>query len=361
MIEEFRRSTLFRAIAFLARVALSLASGIALLPFFLLPAIETTIQPEFPARPIHALIRMPLVIIIYMLVGISWVANVETWMKSSKPRYSYLLNLLLLSFALSFEAIDVAPFFWKLTAIYAGIYLAFSSKTRRGLYSALSSTATPEATETHTTIVIAVDLSRSVDVRGPDGKTEFQKNIEAVAKQLAQVPAGSRITIIGITDHSFIQPLILLSATIPADAGSFGERLSAARDELVRRWQTRKATLVPRFGQTDIIGAMMLAGQLWRTPVSSYRRLLVIYSDMRQSTFDLNLEASPSGHNAYDTIRKQDTSSLSGVEVEIVGVDGAGRSMNYWRDLRRFWVDYLNACGAKLTQYSPIRDAKSLQ
>ncbi len=118
---------------------------------------------------------------------------------------------------------------------------------------------------------------------------------------------------------------------------------------------------MPRFGQTDIIGALMLAGQLWRTPMSSYRRLLVIYSDMRQSTFDLNLEASPWGHNAYDTIRKQDTSSLSGVEVEIVGVDGAGRSMNYWRDLRRFWVDYLNACGAKLTQYSPIRDAKNLQ
>jgi hypothetical protein len=33
------------------------------------------------------------------------------------------------------------------------------------------------------------------------------------------------VTVIGITDHSFGKPDILLSARIPDDAGYFGERL----------------------------------------------------------------------------------------------------------------------------------------
>jgi hypothetical protein len=153
MIEAFHRSALFRAIVVLAKVALSFSSGVALLPFFLLPAIEDAIRPEFPGRPIHSLIRMPLVVIIYMIVGIAWLINFETWTKSSKPQYSYLLNLILLSFALSFETTDVAPFFWILAAIYAGIHLAFSSKTRLSLYSAFSSRSIPGPMETRYAIM----------------------------------------------------------------------------------------------------------------------------------------------------------------------------------------------------------------
>ena len=71
-------------------------------------------------------------------------------------------------------------------------------------------------------LVIAVDLTKSVDVKGPDGKTEFQKNLDAVGGILAQVPAGTQITIIGITDASFSKPYILLSAKVAGDPGYFG-------------------------------------------------------------------------------------------------------------------------------------------
>ncbi len=37
------------------------------------------------------------------------------------------------------------------------------------------------------------------------------------------------------------QPYILLSATILADAGYFGERLAAARTEIVHAWKTRSS------------------------------------------------------------------------------------------------------------------------
>jgi hypothetical protein len=146
------------------------------------------------------------------------------------------------------------------------------------------------AADSQTFIIIAVDLSRSVDVRGPDGKTEFQKNIGAVTKQLAQVPRDSRVTIIGITDHSFTQPLVLLSATIPADTGYFGERLTAARNELARTWISRSKKLAPSYEQTDIIGALALAGKLFAQFKNSDQKRFVIFSDMRHSTSDLNIE-----------------------------------------------------------------------
>jgi hypothetical protein len=104
------------------------------------------------------------------------------------------------------------------------------------------------ATKPTLDLVVALDLSKSVDVKGPDGKTEFQKDVEGVAGVLAQIPAGSHVTVIGITDHSFTQPYMLLSASVPNDPGYFGERLGAARRELIRAWKQRSARLQPRFG-----------------------------------------------------------------------------------------------------------------
>ena len=105
-------------------------------------------------------------------------------------------------------------------------------------------------------LVVAIDLTRSVATAGPDGKSEYQKNVEGVGRLLAKSPAGSRISVIGITDHSFVQPYILLSARIPDDPGYFGERLNAARSQLVQAWKRRAAHLEPDFRETDILGAL---------------------------------------------------------------------------------------------------------
>ncbi len=118
--------------------------------------------------------------------------------------------------------------------------------------------------QVHTNLVVAVDLTQSVAVAGPDTKTEFQKNIGGVTKLLAQIPADSQLTVIGITDRSFAQPDILLSAKIPGDAGYFGERLIAAQAELVRAWKARNAHLTPDFRHTDIIGTLLVASQVFK-------------------------------------------------------------------------------------------------
>jgi hypothetical protein len=133
-------------------------------------------------------------------------------------------------------------------------------------------------------LVIAVDLTQSVAVHAPGQPSEFQKNIEAVTKVLGQVPASSRITIIGITDQSFSQPDILLSATVPEDPGYFEERLTAARTELIRAWKGRSQRLQPNFQRTDVLGAPLLASQFFAEQVAARRKVLVIFSDMRNST-----------------------------------------------------------------------------
>lgn len=217
------------------------------------------------------------------------------------------------------------------------------------------------AAQSHTTLVIAVDLSQSVAVRGPDGKSEFQKNIEAVTKQLAQAPADSRVTVIGITDHSFTQPNILLSATIPADPGYFGERLKMARSELVRTWKTRSLKLRPRYQYTDIIGVLLLAEMVFKERSESDMKILVIYSDMRHSTPDLDLESVREVPSAVQMkiSHQQSAGDLSEVQVFVAGVDEPGKSTDYWQSLRRFWTEYFNKAGAATRSYSVLRESHS--
>jgi hypothetical protein len=209
-----------------------------------------------------------------------------------------------------------------------------------------------------TNLVIAIDLSQSVAVVGPDQKTEFQKNVDGVTKLLAQVPADSRVTVIGITDKSFAQPDILLSATIPGDAGYFGERQKTAQLQLVRAWKSRSAQLKPDFRRTDIIGVLMVASHLFNERNDSGQKILVLFSDMRHSMPDLNLE-SPSVVPTFVYARKKAhimQADLQLVRVYALGVDGSRKDLRYWDILRQFWIEYFRATGASLESYTVLRD-----
>jgi len=94
-------------------------------------------------------------------------------------------------------------------------------------------------------LVIAIDLTQSVAVKGTDQKQEFQKNVDAVSRLLATSQPGARITVLGITDRSFSQPSILLSAELSDDPGYFGERLQAARSSLVIAFRKQPSSLAP--------------------------------------------------------------------------------------------------------------------
>lgn len=205
------------------------------------------------------------------------------------------------------------------------------------------------------TLIMAVDLTKSVAGKGPDEQTDFQKNLDAVTKTLAQVPSGCRVVVIGITDRSFTQPYILLSASVGDDAGYFGERLARARSELVRMWKKRMSRVAPAYVSTDVFGGILLAAQLFDQSSPKARKILLIFSDMRHHTADVDLE-SPRLVPFVELRQKAPLPRLQGVEVYVLGVDGAGKEIPYWTSLERFWTEYFEKCGAALRRYSALRD-----
>ncbi len=210
----------------------------------------------------------------------------------------------------------------------------------------------------HLNLIVLEDLSKSESPKAADGHTEFQKNLEAVTRLLSSMPAGSHVTVVGITDNSFAQPYILLSAEIGDDEGYFKERLANARQQLVRAWRKRCAHLEPTFKQTDIVGALLLASQLFQESPNTNRKLLVIFSDMRQNTHDLDLET-PQTIGVEGALsnaqRKNLLANLTGVKIRVLGADNAGKSMAYWQGLRDFWGRYFARAGASIENYSVLR------
>jgi len=211
--------------------------------------------------------------------------------------------------------------------------------------------------EGHLNLVVAIDLSQSVVVTGPGGKSEFQKNVDGVTHLLAQVPAGSHVTVVGITDHSFTQPYILLSARVPDDPGYFGERLSSARSQLMRAWQVRCTHLDSHFQRTDIVGALRLASEILAQGPDAAERMLTIFSDMRQNTSDLNLEA-PQVVPSFPALaaRCGTLPVLRNVHVYILGADGATKSTAYWHSLQMFWNGYFRNAEVAQLRYTVLRD-----
>jgi hypothetical protein len=212
-------------------------------------------------------------------------------------------------------------------------------------------------------LVVMVDLTQSVAVKGHDGRTESEKNLQAVTRILAQVPAGAHVTVVGITDNSFAQPYILLSGGAGGDEGYFREKITSARQQLVRNWKKRTDHLQAGFSHTDILGALFLAGQLFHEGPTDRKDVLVILSDMRQDTADLNLETL----TRFDvraavsrTERQGLIACLGNVEVYVMGVDNTGRTIAYWDRVRDYWLEYFVKAGSRVYRYSVLRELQEL-
>jgi hypothetical protein len=226
----------------------------------------------------------------------------------------------------------------------------------------LVGTASARAQEQRLNLVVAVDLSASVASRGADSASDFQKNVDAITALLRGVPAGTRVTIIGITANSFGEPDILLSAQIGMDPGYFGERLKTAHAQLAYVWQDRARHISPTARQTDILGAMRLAAQIVGEAPHE-RRILVIYSDMRQATIELNLDRDNMRKHVPPMGELRDQSpppDLTGVAVYALGVDAADSSSPTWDRLKQFWTQYFQTAGASLRSYVVLRDPPNL-
>lgn len=207
-------------------------------------------------------------------------------------------------------------------------------------------------------VVVALDLSQSEAVRGYDARTEFQKNVDAVTQILAGLPAGARVNVIGITDASFATPYVILSGQIASDPGYFHERLANGRAALIGAWRARSARLGPRYPQTDILGAMLVASEIFHEAPKGCRKVLIVLSDMKQATPTLNMEnqAVVQTKVAMQQVEKtKQLSTLNGVHVFVEGVGDAGETVAYWKSLQEFWLEYLARAGATVERYALLR------
>jgi hypothetical protein len=214
----------------------------------------------------------------------------------------------------------------------------------------------------HVDVVVFLDLSASEAAKDGASRSEFQKNIDGVGRVLASMPAGSRVTIYGVTSDTFGKPYPLLTAQLSDDEGYFKERLTKGRAELVRAWQERSRKLQPTFPHTDLLGAFLLASQQFAATEEGYRKVLIIFSDMRQSTQLFDLEHGGTLYKKGEALRWAEhecPADLHGVEIYALGVDASGVSFGYWRALQEFWREYLKQTGATVQEYSILRGIRT--
>ncbi len=253
--------------------------------------------------------------------------------------------------------------FWR-DFHWAVLKRSIGNATKVGLVGALFflflSTPAMKA-EQRVELVVLIDLSQSVGANGPDDRSEFQKNVAAVSQVLRHVPAGAHVTVLGITDDSFGQPYLLLSATVAPEVGYFGEKLASARQRLEAAWKAKSHDLTPTFPGTDLFGAFLVAGQIFQEAGAGRRDVLVVFSDMWQETgeFRFGKMTAVCSPEVMEKIKAQKLlANLRDADVEVLGTDAPGRNKAEWACVRDFWMKYLAEAGAKSREYSVMREAK---
>src|SRR5207253_2879584 len=140
--------------------------------------------------------------------------------------------------------------------------------------------------------VIAHDFTRSTVVaHSADGETEHHKNLNATGKLLARLPADTQFSVIGITEASFSNPLLILSGQIPVDPGplEFVNRSELVRTRYVKQFKAAAEQIRVTAQKTDVIGAFFIASEILKKGSGGKRNLIVV-SDMRQSAVPLDIE-----------------------------------------------------------------------
>jgi hypothetical protein len=94
--------------------------------------------------------------------------------------------------------------------------------------------------------------------------------------------------------------------------------------------------------------------QIFAQEPGAEQKTLKIFSDMRQSTAELDLESKPIPGLLLSKCHKP-FPDLHGVHMEMSGVDASGASAAHWQNLEAFWEKFLHDLGAIVTRYSTLR------
>jgi hypothetical protein len=203
-------------------------------------------------------------------------------------------------------------------------------------------TALPKA------VVVMKDLTSSTP-----GEQDSLNNV-FISALLSQSTSGDEVYVTGITDASFSKPLVILHGALPEDRHPLKPKLLAAQQSMTSEWKSKSRSLTRPYKASDIIGAVYHASLLLRG--KSSEKWLIILSDMRNSTPELNIE------NVPEIDRKKYLSrlgaegsipNLTGVNVAILGVHTTGKAISplYYQSLENFWRGFFEQAHAEVATY----------
>ena len=205
------------------------------------------------------------------------------------------------------------------------------------------------------TLVVVPDLSKSVP---PES---FQANLTAISEVMASLYPNDRVLVVGITD-GFGNPAILFDQTMPSERGYLGFELQAARERIAAEWREVAQQIEQPYQHTDLFGVFALLPYL--CDVVDSRLTLLVFSDLRQSTRELDLEkvSKVPVTRTLDRLKKADQiPSLPGVRVHLLGVDPHGKNAAYLSSLKEFWFGFFAEAGASVETFRIDRRLPPLQ
>lgn len=203
-------------------------------------------------------------------------------------------------------------------------------------------------------IVVLLDLSRSTP---PE---EHRQNKKFIGELINFLESGDEVFVIGITNASFRDVRVILSANMPIDHDPLKPKVLTARERLIALWQARNDSVVCWSDSTDILGAVSYAELLFRDLAPGVEKWLIVESDLRHSIGSLNLEqldVIPSKQCLLDLRKAEAIPQLPRVKVALLGAHTSGENISraYYESLQQFWRGFFDAAGAHVIVFRPDR------
>jgi hypothetical protein len=194
-------------------------------------------------------------------------------------------------------------------------------------------------------ILFVDDYSGSMD-------EDAEENQRGIAKCLDSLKVGDEGQIMLITDQSFSNPENILRFKMPPRAGYFPDEIKRKKAEIIRAYREKVGKIARGRPGTSLVDGMFMFAKIL-SEQEAKRRILVVFSDMRQCLPDFNEDTIITKGDSILSQLKGDglIPPMKGIEVYCMGVTTRGLPLLAYRRLGQFWLNYFCAAGASLKCY----------
>lgn len=194
-------------------------------------------------------------------------------------------------------------------------------------------------------ILIVNDYTGSVE-------EEANENHLGVVRVLDSLKVGDEGQIMLITERTFSKPENVIRFKMPTSAGYFPEEIKRKKAEIMKEFRQRIQNIQRGRAATSIIDGMFMFAKIL-SEQEAKRRILVIFSDMRQCLPDFNEDTIISKGDMILSQLKGDglIPPMKGIEVYCMGVSTRDLTLLAYRRLGQFWLNYFSIAGTSLKCY----------